>query len=123
MMTGAVNSALDATLSITVHGTAGQSVQVDAVIDTGYSGFLTLPRSTIAALGLAWLCRQQSQMADGSIRILDVFMATVIWDGQPCLVEVEDLGLHSLIGMNLMHGFDLRIQVKVGGSVSLAALP
>ncbi len=33
---------------------ATQRIVIDAVIDTGYNGFLTLPSSTIEALGLRW---------------------------------------------------------------------
>ncbi len=40
---------------------------MEAIIDTGFNGFLTLPPALVAALGLPWLCRQQGQLADGSV--------------------------------------------------------
>ncbi|HLX62088.1 MAG TPA: hypothetical protein VKX17_12475 [Planctomycetota bacterium] len=42
-MTGSVNSKLEATLPLTVHGPAREQV-VTAVIDTGYDGLLSAPK-------------------------------------------------------------------------------
>ena len=67
MITGSVNSALEATLRLAAHDPTGQAHEFEAVIDTGFNGFLTLPPALIAALGLPWLCRQDGQLADGSV--------------------------------------------------------
>ena len=123
MMTGAVNTDLEALLRLTVRDGGGQPQVVEAVIDTGFNGFLTLPPALIAVLGLTWLCRQQGQLADGSIQTFDVYVATVDWDGQPRGVEVEAADAQPLIGMALMQGSDLRIQVAPGGPVTIAGLP
>ena len=70
-------------LRLTVRDTVGQPIDVEGVIDTGFNGFVTLPPGLIAALGLPWLCRQQGQLADGSLLVFDVYVATVAWHGQP----------------------------------------
>jgi clan AA aspartic protease len=119
MMTGIVNKDLEALLQLKVQDASGQLQDVEAVIDTGFNGFLTLSRSFIASLGLSWLCRQQGQLADGSVQAFDVYVATVNWDGQPRKVEVEAVDSQPLIGMELIQGSELRIRVLSGGSVTI----
>lgn len=50
-------------------------------------------------------------------------MATVDWNGQSRRVEVEAAEAQPLLGMALLQGSELRIQVVPGGSVSIAVLP
>jgi clan AA aspartic protease len=123
MMTGTVNPDLEPLLRLTVRNAAGQPHDMEAVVDTGFNGFLTLPPGLIAALGLPWLCRQQGQLADGTFQAFDVYVATVDWHGQPRSVEVEAVDAQPLLGMALMQGSDLRIEVVPGGSVTIVPLP
>ena len=48
MIEGVVNSAYEAVIPLSLQGPAGQTQQVEAVIDTGFTGFLTLPPSLVA---------------------------------------------------------------------------
>ena len=123
MMRGVVNSALEATVRLSVRNTDARSHEFEAVIDTGFNGFLTLPHALIAALRVPWLYRQQGQLADGSLQIFDVYAATIVWDGQPRVVEVEAGDPQALIGMSLMQGYELRVHVASGGEVSIRAAP
>jgi clan AA aspartic protease len=123
MMTGTVNPDLEPLLRLTVLDSSGQPHEVEALIDTGFNGFLTLPPTLIAALGLPWLCRQEGQLADGSVLVFDVYVATVNWHGQPRSVEVEAADAQPLLGMALMQGSDLHIQVVPGRPVTIAVLP
>ena len=52
MIEGKVNERLEAAIALTVGGAPGSESRVDAVIDTGYSGQLTLPPRLDAGLGL-----------------------------------------------------------------------
>ncbi len=52
MLIGRVNSEREAVVSIEVLGPDEQAVVVEAGIDTGYNGFLTLPRTLIEELSL-----------------------------------------------------------------------
>lgn len=123
MMSGVVNAALEASLRLSVEDTRGQLQEVEAILDTGFNGFLTLPSALVAALGLPWLSRQQGQLADGTFQVLEVFAATIRWDGQARTVEVEALDAQPLIGMDLVRGHELRVHVKPGGVVTIAAVP
>jgi clan AA aspartic protease len=123
MMTGVVNAALEATIRLTVQGASAQTHEIEAVIDTGFSGFLTLPPRLITLLRAAWLGRQPGLLADGSIQVFDIYATTVVWDGQPRAVEIEAVDAQPLIGMALIHGCDLRIHVANGGSVTIETVP
>jgi clan AA aspartic protease len=122
MMTGTVNADLEALLPLTVRHADGRAHDVEVVIDTGFNGFLTLPPALVSVLGLQWLCRQQGQLADGSVQVFDVYVAKVDWHGQSRSVEVEAADTQPLIGMALMQGSELRVQVMPGGSVIIAGL-
>ena len=52
-MTGNVNADLEPSVRLTVHDAGGQPRELEAVIDTGFNGFLTLPPALIAAPGTA----------------------------------------------------------------------
>src|SRR3972149_1121387 len=123
MIIGAGKANREATIRLPVHGTDAQAQEVDAVIDTGFTGYLTLPSSLISALGLEWRGREEGLLADGSLQLFDVYAANVIWDGRSRTVETDATNTVPLIGMGLMYGHDLRIQVIEGGSVTIEALP
>ena len=60
MITGVVNSNREAIIRLVVAGPRGQQQDIEAIIDTGFTGFLTLPPALVAALGLPWLSRQRT---------------------------------------------------------------
>jgi clan AA aspartic protease len=122
MMQGVVNQSCEAILPIVVKNNATTQL-VDAVIDTGFSGFLTLPSSVIVALDLTWKGRDVATLGDGTSCIFDVYIAIVIWDGQYRTIDINESETVSLIGMRLLRGYDLRIQTIEGGTVTIEALP
>lgn len=109
MHTGTVSPLLEPTVSIVVTGPLGQSSNQDVLIDTGFSGCLTLPPAVIAALGLTRKYRQRGLLADGSVHIFDVFEGTVILDAQSIPIEIECIDVKPLLGMQLLHRRELRI--------------
>ena len=122
MMYGSVNQSCEAILPVVVKNDAKTQL-VDAVIDTGFSGFLTLPSSIIAVLDLTWKGRDIATLGDGSYCIFDVYIARVIWDGQYRTIDINKSETVPLIGMGLLRGYDLRIQAIEGGSVTIELLP
>ena len=122
MMTGVVNAHLEALVRLTVRGPGGQEQEIEAVIDTGFSGSLTLPPSLIASLDLAWRSRSSAVLANANIEQFDVYAATVIWDGQPRSIMVQAID-NVPLGMALLIGYDLRVRVNVGGVVEIQEGP
>ena len=66
MMQGRVNQSCEATLSIVVKNGKVTKL-VDAVIDTGFSGFLTLPADAISSVGLSWKCRDVATLGESGM--------------------------------------------------------
>ena len=123
MITGMVNADIEAVILLVVVGPNRQQRTVDGVIDTGFSGDLTLPTAVIASLGLTWLGREPGILADGTTDLFDVYSAVVLWDGQPRSIEVEAANTQPLVGMNLLHRHSLHMEVVNGGPVQISSLP
>lgn len=123
MITGVVTANREATIRFAALGPHGRQEELAATIDTGFTGFLTLPPAVVRGLGLAWLCRQPGILADGSIEVFNVYSATLLWDGQLRTAEVEAVDTEPLVGMGLLEHHSLRIDVLTGGSVTITALP
>jgi clan AA aspartic protease len=119
LITGSVNPDREAVIRLQVIGSASQTQDIDAIIDTGFTGFLTLPPTMIAMLGLSFRGRQHVQLGDGSVALSDVFAGAVIWDNQPYTIEVDSADTDPLVGMSLLYGYELRIQVVDGGAVTI----
>lgn len=123
MITGVVTPFHQATIRLIVHGPTGQQHAIDAVIDTGFDGTLTLPLATITALGLPWRRRGRALLADGTASVFDIYEATVVWDGRPRRVAIDAADIDPLVGMRLLNGYELNIQAVAGGQVRITALP
>jgi clan AA aspartic protease len=123
MIKGTVTADLGAVLRLTVRGPTGQVRRVKVVIDTGFDGWLCLPPATIAALSLPWRRRGRAFLADGSETIFDIYEGTVVWDRRRRRVPVDEADTAPLIGMALLNGYELNVQVRVGGKVTIRRLP
>ena len=121
MIAGVVSTDYEAVIRLEVQGPAGQKCAVDAIVDTGYNGFLTLPPHLIAALGLSRQGRGRATLANGSEDIFDIYDVTVLWDGQPREIETDSADTMPLVGMALLNGYDLYIQVAIGGRITIEA--
>jgi len=75
----------------------------------------------VSALGLSFHSPIIVTLGDGSNRVLRQFEATVVWDGQErdVLVLAADGG--PLVGMAMMYGYDVFLNVVDGGRVTVQA--
>ena len=121
MIEGTVNALLEAAVTLTVGGAPGREYRVDAVIDTGYSGQLTLPSRVITELGLRRVGVSQATLADGSKIAFNVYDATVHWSARTVDIAVDEVDATPLVGMDLLHGYLLQIEVRSGGRVLIEA--
>lgn len=122
MIVGVVNSVREAVIKLAVLGSQGQ-IEIDAVVDTGFDGFISLSLAVITELGFVFRRRGRAVLADGSEIIFDVYEATVIWDGEPRRVEVDEADSDPLVGMGLLEGYELTVEVVSGGAVAIELLP
>ena len=123
MIYGVVNLRREATLPLVVGNANKQQQQVvDTVIDTGFSGFLSLPSAIIVALNLPWSASDIATLGDGSETLFDLYTATVIWDGQYREIYVAESETEPLLGMSLLYGYRLQLDAIEGGGVKIEAL-
>ena len=117
MIEGIVNANLEAVVTLFLRGPEGRAQQVDAVIDTGFNGYLALPPMLVADLELPVVGDGEAILADGREVSFNVYGVTALWDGLPRYVETGAVGDESLIGMSMLVGHDLRVEVADGGRV------
>jgi clan AA aspartic protease len=122
MITGTVNAKHEALVCLQVVG-AGSTQDVEAILDTGFNGSLTLPIPFIALLGLPWRSSGDVVLANGQVEAVDVHAATVMWDGVPRNVLVHAMDGAPLLGTTLLLGHDLRIRMVPGGRVEIEPVP
>ncbi len=123
MISGKIDAHFEPVIRLRVYGPSATYVHIDAVIDTGFNGSLTLPPLLIAQLRLPWQMRGSATVADGRTQAVDIYAGVLDWDGAPHPVLVESADATPLVGMNLLRGYRLQIDVKVAGEVRIEALP
>jgi clan AA aspartic protease len=121
MITGVVKGD-EARFRLTVRGRQGREHEVAAVVDSGYTGALTLPPALITLLGLRWQSTQRATLADGSTCVFQVFVGKVLWDGKLRRILVDEADADPLVGMRLLRGHELKVQVRYRGRVTIKRL-
>ncbi len=121
MIEGIVNAYYEPVVTLSLQGPDGQIQEVEAVVDTGYNGLLTLPPSVVSDLRLPYTSRGEARLADGSVAEFDIYGVTVLWDGQPKHIEADEASSIPLVGMMLLDGHNLNIDVENGGRVLIQA--
>jgi clan AA aspartic protease len=123
MIRGTVNARRRAVVRLRLRGPGGAECDVDAVVDSGFNGSMALPDAVVAALGLTPQNRSSAVLADGSVRQFDLCAAEVEWEGTWRPVMVSALGGKALLGMRLLAGHRLSVEVIPGGAVEITPLP
>jgi clan AA aspartic protease len=123
MMTGEVTPDKEAIVRLIVRGPGGQEERVSAVLDTGYTEYLTLPPVTIAALGLLYQYSVPMYLADGSPIRVRVYDAIIVWNGVERSIPVQETDGDVLLGMSLLYGSRLLVDVVDGGQVAIHDIP
>jgi clan AA aspartic protease len=121
MMQGYVNKNYEATILLVIRNNA-KLKSINAVIDTGFTGFLSLPNDIITELGLPWSYRDRGTLGDGSEVLFDIYDAVAIWDGKTKEIEVNSAETDPLIGMSMLRGYRLQVDTIEGGLVIITDL-
>jgi clan AA aspartic protease len=122
MINGVVTVHREAVIPLVVRGPTGKEEHIDAVIDTGFNGSLTLPSRILSTLDLPWRRRAKAFLADGSESVFDIFEGYVVWDAMVRRIPVDAAETVPLVGMGLLEGFEFNVQVKPGGPVTIKIL-
>ncbi len=117
MIQGVVNDAFEAVVSLSLQGPGGQTQDIEAVVDTGYSGFLTWPPSLVMELRLPFAYLGRALLANDDEVTFEVHDVSVLWDGRQRHIKADATGSTPLVGMQLLEAHDLNIEVERGGRV------
>ena len=121
MITGAVSRSYEAVIPLSVIGPSGLSSDIEAMIDTGFTGSFLVPRRLVWELALPFVTTGHATLADGSEQSFDVHEVTVLWDGHPRAVHAYVAEARPLVGMQMLEGHDLHVRVRAGGPVTIEA--
>lgn len=122
MISGFVTADLEAVVAIEVRGASSRSATVSAAIDTGFSGSLMLEHDSIGSLELPAVGSGKALLADGRIVSYDIYDGIVIWNGKPRRIEIIATEGATLIGMDLLRGHRLQVDVVDHGAVVIDTL-
>jgi clan AA aspartic protease len=123
MISGKVNVYREAVVRLVLQNPQGREREIEAVIDTGFNGFLTLPLDLVSGLALPFRRSGRALLGDGSEITFDVHEAVVLWDGRLRRIAVDIADTDPLLGMGLLYGHEINLQVIEGGDVSIKHLP
>ena len=91
--------------------------EIDAVIDTGFTGYLALPQSLIDEMSLAYLHPMRAVLADGTRSTFRVYAGTLRWHDMERDIDISATGNEPLLGMSLLEKNDLLMHVAEDGAV------
>jgi hypothetical protein len=74
------------------------------------------------AFRLRWQTVDRGTLADGRECLLDVYEASILWDGKVRDIMISEADASPLIGMGLLRGHELNIQARPGGKVTIKRL-
>ena len=119
MIAGKVTERREAVIDLWFVGQNQRKLRIESAIDTGFNGYLTLPKATLNPLALQPAGNRIATLGDGNTVILEVYLAVVIMNDQ----EREVLALQAvggaLVGMSLLYGNRVTITVLDGGDITI----
>ena len=113
-MTGTVDNSRRAIIRIRLrHPNSGKETELDAWVDTGFTGELVLPQQQVVQLDLPLGPAVQAGLADGSEVQLDTHTCLVHWFGEWKRIEVvANQGRFALLGVGLLLERELTINYR-----------
>ena len=97
-------------------------LNLEAIVDTGFDGYLTLPVSTINFLQAVSAGTRRAAMADGSITELAVFQVRINWHGQEREILALQADAQPLIGMSMLWDSRVTFDAQQDGIVRITKL-
>ncbi len=79
MISGTVTGDQEIVIQLEDLNTGQSAVSIQAVVDTGFNGFLTLPIDVLNAVGASAAGTRREERGDGNLVELDVCVARVNW--------------------------------------------
>ena len=104
-------------IAISVAGSSRAFQTQEAIVDTGFTGWLTLPEQSVRELGLTYYGQRRVILANEEQIASEIYSALTLWHGQPRPVLVYQIEGTPLIGMAMLSGSRLIVDAWEGGDV------
>ena len=119
MLQGSLDSRGLPRIGVWLRGPFG-SETVSAVVDTGFTGALSLPAHLVRRLGLPRRSLRPTVLAAGTLRVVHTYLLDVIWFDAPVPVEVYLTdGPDATVGAGLLRGHVLTIDYGTAETVEI----
>lgn len=123
MITGTVTEDRVIVIPLEVIASDQSPIGLEAVVDTGFNGYLTLPSETLKRLKASSVGTRRAELGDGKIVELDVSLVKIKWQE----AEREVLALQAeatpLVGMSLLWGNRVTLDAQKNGTITIEAIP
>jgi clan AA aspartic protease len=121
-MQGEITPDRQAVVGVVLKTIAGDDVFIDAVVDTGFTEALLVPMEIIEECGYEYAEDIDFLMGNGVSELLPAFRGVVVWHGVDIDLFVVASQAGPLLGMRLLEGSRLAMDVLDGGSVTIQPL-
>ena len=114
---------LEARITVAVAGPSMEFWEVEAVIDTGFSGWLTLPEVAVRELDLQIYRRRRVRIADNRVTWMLTYRAVAQWQGRQIDILVHQTeNPRPLLGTAMLEHCRLTVDMQEGGPVAVTPL-
>jgi clan AA aspartic protease len=121
MITGKIVNNQEAIIELEVTGVVHPET-IEAIIDTGFTEELMLPGDLIERLGLPRIGELPITLGDGNVTDVGLYLAIVEWQGEKRIAQALRTDGKPLIGMSLLYGNRLTLDVVTDGEVTIETL-
>ena len=101
---------------------SGSPQTLEVVLDTGFTGYLTLPSESIEQLDLPFVGQRTFELANGELFRFEAYLAAVSWHGSPRDALVLKSDSTPLLGMTLLWGSRVTLDALTSGPVTIEEL-
>ncbi|MDE2785759.1 MAG: clan AA aspartic protease [Chloroflexota bacterium] len=108
---------LEARIPVDIVGITRIFRTLEVVVDTGYTGWMSLPEPIINDVGLDYAGIRPATLANGQTVATSAYSARLLWHGQPVDIVVQALNSKPMIGTTLLANCRLTIDWWDGGDV------
>ena len=122
MIKGKVDARRQAWVQVEIRDEDGRVQSVDAVVDTGFTGYLILPSEIIGGMALRQGPQTHVTLAVGVRGRLNTWRGYALWHDQPRLIQILEARGTPLLGMRMLEDSQLTIQARANGDVLIERL-
>lgn len=122
MIRGKVSEDLQPLVTVGIIDGEGRPQSLEVILDTGFTGYLTLPTKSIQRLELPSVGQRTFELANGELFEFEAYFASVSWHGRLSDALVLKSDSAPLLGMTLLWGSRVTLDALTDGEVAIKEL-